>query len=185
MPICGVPRDNNQPCQKPAGKCPVHRSPGETAPNATAPLQLAGPRTASTPPPRRGLPDSYAARDPRMFAWWAIGAVLESRLDSKDGAVVANLLRIIQALGPEPQSQAERLQEAQLRGRIMHGLPPQSPEEWEFAATLYNDEALAEFRRWEELLERDAGDVDEPHRFVYGVAHEREMPGVVEREDGP
>ena len=68
---------------------------------------------------------------------------------------------------------------------FMHGLPPQSPEEWDYAATLYTDEALAEFRRWEALLKGDAGDVDKPHRFVYGVAHEREMPGLVEREDGP
>ena len=137
------------------------------------------------PPRGRVLPDSYANRDPRRFAWWTIGAVLEEGLDARAGGVVANLLRIIQALGPEPQSEAERLKEAQLRGRIMHGLPPQSPEEWAYAATVFNDEALAEFRRWEELLEGDAGDVDEPHRFVYGVAHERNVPRVIEREDGP
>ena len=35
----------------------------------------------------------------------------------------------------------------------MHGVPPRTPEEWGHAAELFDDEALAEFRRWDEAAD--------------------------------
>ena len=80
--------------------------------------------------------------------------MLAGRLDTRQASVAAALLRLLHALGPDPISDEEAWKEVELRGRIMHGMPPRSPEEWERVALLYDDEALEEFRRWDAALQR-------------------------------
>ena len=63
-------------------------------------------------------------------------------------------MRILASLGPEPMAEAEALKQVELRGRIMHGQPPRNPQEWERAAAVFDDEALAEFHRWDDEIER-------------------------------
>lgn len=57
-------------------------------------------------------------------------------------------MRVLATLGPEPLAEEESLREIELRGLLMNGIPPRTPDEWELAAKVFDDEALSEFRRW-------------------------------------
>ncbi len=69
------------------------------------------------------------------------------------GGLVATVMRILITLGPEPLSKEGALREAALIGRVMGGQPPRDAEEWALAESIFEADAVAEFRRWEE---RDA-----------------------------
>ena len=70
-------------------------------------------------------------------------------LAAQRATVIASIIRTLTALGQEPLAADEALREVELRGRVMHGLPPRDPAEWEHAALVFSDDALDEFRRWE------------------------------------
>jgi hypothetical protein len=95
-------------------------------------------------------PDAVAQKDLRGLAWWTAGALLSGDLPGRDAAVVSNLIRTLQSLGPEPESEEQVLAEVELRGRLMNGLPPRDEAEWALAESVFTPEAIEEFRRWEE-----------------------------------
>jgi hypothetical protein len=107
------------------------------------------PASERLPPP--AIPEAVANRDLRGLAWWAAGALLSGALQGRDAAVVSNLIRTLQSLGPEPESEDDVLAEIELRGLLMNGFPPRTEEEWALAQRIFDAEALAEFHRWEEL----------------------------------
>ena len=136
----------------------------------------------------RELPAAFHEHDPRELSWWVIGEVIGGTLEASRASVAAALLRLLHLLGPDAISDEEAWQEVELRGRIMHGQPPRSPEEWARVALLYDDEALEEFRRWEAelrgpLLEDDGRDVDHPDVLRDRTARERQVAPGIEDED--
>ncbi len=121
------------------------------------------PRSA---PRRATAPDPVARRDLRGTGWWLMERLTAvDAVDEKRAAVAATVLRVLASLGPEPANAAEALAEVELRGRLMHGQPPSSPEQWERAARAFDPDALEEFRRWDlanVLLEGDRDDEADP-----------------------
>ncbi len=159
-----------------SGSCPHHGSARKPAAPAAAPNEAIESGVE--------LPGAYADRDERGFAWWAVGAVATGQLSTSQGSTIASLIRIINAMGLPPASEEEALREAEFRGRIRHGSPPRTPEEWQRAAQFFDDEALERFRGWEASLEGDGRYIDDPEGLVDGSALEGEMPAVADREDG-
>jgi hypothetical protein len=153
-PRCGARTKNTDGCRFPANACPLH---GDQAnpPRSPAPDRAAAPVSTGAPP-------ALANQDERAFAWWTIGELLAERLSTPQGSVIASLLRIIHAFGPPEMSEEEALAEAEFRGRIAHGLPPRGDAEWAKAERIFEPAAIEEFRRWERLLERHRGNVDQP-----------------------
>lgn len=145
---------------------------------------------AKEPEPVRELPAAFHEHDPRELSWWVIGEVIGGTLEASRASVAAALLRLLHMLGPGAISDEEAWREVELRGRIMHGQPPRSPEEWARVALLYDDEALEEFKRWEAelrapLLEDDGRDVDDPDVLRDRTAGKREVaPGVGDEHRG-
>lgn len=162
--ICGATTLRGTPCRWPAGKCKVH---------GPRPLRMR-PGDAREPesPPARPAPPPAAleSRDLRGVAWWLLEEILSDRLQERAGAI-ASILRVLAALGPGELAEDEALAEVELRGLLMHGLPPKDEAAWERARAVFSPEALAEFARWGETgasVEDDAGDGDEPLRFRQG-----------------
>lgn len=116
------------------------------------------------------IPAAVAERDLRETGWWVIERLTSSQqFKSQEGSVVASVLRVLAGLGPSPLSEEEALAEVELWGRLAHGLPPASPEQWERAIRAFEPEAVDEYRRWEAdgerlalLLEGDGDDGGEP-----------------------
>ncbi len=78
-----------------------------------------------------------------------IRGVADAWLDARAAQAIATAARILVNLGPAPPELEDAARETALRGRIMHGMAPRDPEQWALAATLYDDDALDEFHRWE------------------------------------
>lgn len=129
------------------------------------------------------LPAAIQARDPLALQWWVIERIIDGALQPPQAAAISGVVRTLANLPPGAGDQATTLASIALRGRLMHGIPPRSPEQWALAATMFDDEALVEFRRWE-LLEHDRGDVREPLGLGDGVAHDGDVAPVVHDEDG-
>lgn len=127
-PRCAAPTATGHPCHYPAGRCPMHS------------------RQASSPAP---VPPALPA-DPRELA----RAVVERAL--RGDANPLHAMRLVQAARalqefPDPAHDEWALQEVALRGRLMHGLAPATPEQWDLARETFDDAALAEFERWARL----------------------------------
>lgn len=171
---CGAKTVAGTPCRWPADECRFHgrsRRPEESAP----PEQ----------PVEQGPPPPVAERDLRGTGWWLLEQLTGTvPFAAREGSVAASVLRVLAALGPEPASEDEALAEVELRGRLMHGQPPGTPQEWERAALVFEGDALAEFRRWEKLLEGDGLDRDDPLLGGDLGAGEGEVALLIEDEDG-
>lgn len=98
------------------------------------------------------VPPAIEARDLRALSWWLIEEVVAGRVVAPAGGLVASVMRILIALGPEPLSKEQALREAALIGRLMGGQPPRDEEEWALAESIFEPDAVAEFRRWEERV---------------------------------
>jgi len=144
---CGATTLSGQPCRWAADRCPHHPSTTPPAPRK-ARGRAEGPSPSFDP---RQQP-WYAGRDLRQFAWWVVDTLLEGSLERQTAAVLVAVMRVLVALGPEPLAQEEALREVELLGTIMNGIPPRNPAEWEHAMRLFDDDAVAEFARWEPLL---------------------------------
>ncbi len=70
-----------------------------------------------------------------------------------------------------------------LRGRIMQGFPPETPDQWALAETMFADDALTEIRRWSGLLEDDRADGRKPLDLVQHGGGEHCVPCGVEVDD--
>lgn len=107
-----------------------------------------------TPPavevsPSGEAPVAVANRDLRALAWWAVGALLTGALPGRETSALCTLIRVLHALGPEPEDEQVLLAEVELRGVVMNGFPPRDDEEWELARRVFDADAIEEFHRWE------------------------------------
>jgi hypothetical protein len=96
-------------------------------------------------------PSAVDERDLHGLGWWVIKNAITGELTTPQGTVVANVMRVIAGLGPEPLAEEEALRNVELSGRIMHGVPPRNEAEWERARRMFDDDAIAEFERWAAL----------------------------------
>lgn len=159
--VCGAPTKSGGKCSFEAARCPHpwHRR-----------MREAEPRRQEQPAGMGDLPAAVVARDLRETGWWVIERLTTAaEFESKEGAVVATVLRVLAGLGPSPLAEEEALAEVELRGRLAHGLPPASAAEWERVMQAFEPGAVDEFRRWEAederlalLLEGDGDDRGEP-----------------------
>ncbi|MXY36703.1 MAG: hypothetical protein F4061_01185 [Acidobacteria bacterium] len=92
-------------------------------------------------------------RDLRTLGWWLIEETLAGRVTPPEASAVNRMMHTLLQLGPTPEADELALQEVALRGLLMHGVPPRTEEEWRRAAEIFDDEALAEFRRWASVEE--------------------------------
>ena len=118
-----------------ADSCPHHPTPVVEAP-------------AGAPPT---LP-----RDLHAVSWWVLERLLHDEIDPRRASAMRAMVGTIAQLGPEERDEQEMWREAQLRGLVMHGIPPRTPEEWELAERVFDDDALAELHRWEAMFKAPA-----------------------------
>jgi len=144
--LCGAPTQKGTACKLLARECDYHTR-WRAAHPAQAPIREEQP--AAVVPS-----DPVNRRDLRELGWWLVDRMVSAELPTPNGSVIASVMRILASLGPEPMAQAEALKQVELRGRIMHGQPPRTPEEWERAEAIFDDDALAEFHRWDTEIER-------------------------------
>ena len=132
---CGAPTRAGSACRFPADQCPheAHARAREELPGPERPLSPAG---------------VIRGRDLRALGWWLIEEALAGRITPPTVSAVNRMMHTLLQLGPAPEAEELALQEVALRGLLMHGVPPRTPEEWTRAAEIFDDEALAEFRRW-------------------------------------
>lgn len=145
--LCGVPKPGTgAPCPFPARLC---RVPGH--------------REARR---QRQRDESIAARDLRRLGWWLIdqtlGQTQGADLEPQRASVAVRVMGLLERLGPDATNDEDTLREVALRGMVMAGVPPRTPEEWALAERLFDDDALTEMRRWPPLFESDGGDTVEP-----------------------
>ncbi len=133
-PLCGAPTKDGGRCHFPRDMCRWHgKAPAETA------------------EPGLESPKAVGDRDLRGLGWWTIEHTILGDLAANRGTVISTIMRTLATMGPEPLAEEEILREVELRGILMNGIPPRTEEEWELAAKIFDDEALAEFRRWQAL----------------------------------
>ena len=94
------------------------------------------------------MPPLATEHDVRALAWWLVEQTVKGTIEMNRASVLGTLLRTLAALGPAPADEDEALAEVELRGVLMNGMPPRDDEEWTLAARIFDDDALAEFRRW-------------------------------------
>lgn len=174
------------PCPWPVAKCPV---PAHADWRDRTGLPLEPAQTSAPMADEQAIPESPGwlnGKDLRGLGWWLIERVLWGRIETQQASVVASLMRTLAALGPEEASEEEALREVELRGRLMHGQPPRTEEEWARARAAFDEDALAEFRRWASLLllEGDRGDGPEPFDLGQRRAGHVHVPLLVDDEDG-
>ncbi|MCC6382600.1 MAG: hypothetical protein IT304_08815 [Dehalococcoidia bacterium] len=130
---CGAPTRKGPPCRFARGECPHHRRVGPAPAAAGEGLAV---------PPAVGL------RDLRGTGWWVIAQTISGELAPPRASVVVSTIRTLAALGPGDLDEEEALREVELRARLMHGLAPRTPAEWERAGSLFATETLSELHRW-------------------------------------
>jgi len=142
---CLLPAPSGRPCGYPADCCPFHPPVPRPEPVIEAP-ELEEPAHRSLLPPEE--PDMrYVARD-------AVERVLDGRASPIQVARLLRTLAQLHAMGPAPMAQHYALKQVELRGRIMHGQPPRNEQEWELARFIFDDDAIAEFERWDREITR-------------------------------
>ncbi len=186
QPLCGAPTLAGGACRWPRDRCTFHGARQRRS------------RPPSPPPPPEGatgdIPAAIERRDVRELAWWLMEALIGGWDHSPGNASsLTAVLRVLASMGPEPRAEEDALAEAELRGLIMHGVPPRTPTEWERAAAVFSPEALREIARWEGLLatgeddgllEGEGRDALQPFRLGDAAAEHLQVPGLVEDEDG-
>jgi hypothetical protein len=101
-------------------------------------------------------------------AWETMSGAARGALDARVAAVIATLLRVVAALDEGALRAEDALLEAELRGLLMHGLPPRTQAEWDRLRAIFSPEAVREVERWASparLLEGDALDGVKPGFF--------------------
>ena len=131
--ICGAaPTKAGGYCHNPAGRCRIHT---EAPPLTTSPTIL----------PSRD-------RDIRAIGWWLLDGLVAGTVDPRTASVLASVLRVMSSLGPDEMTREDQLKEVELRGLLMHGVPPRNEEEWERARRTFEPEFLDIIeRKWGEL----------------------------------
>lgn len=104
---------------------------------------------------RRDERKPFDERDLRSVGWLVLERIFFSDMLPAEVSASATVIRALTALGDAPADQEEQLAEIELRGMLMNGFQPRSPEEWARAATLFGETSMAEFRRWKRLPPRE------------------------------
>jgi len=139
---CGAPTRAGGQCRYPTGECPWKSHRGRKAAQSADQAPPAE-KSASEP-----VPPLATEHDVRALAWWLVEQTVKGTIEMNRASVLGTLLRTLAALGPAPADEDEALAEVELRGVLMNGMPPRDDEEWTLAARIFDDDALAEFRRW-------------------------------------
>ena len=148
--LCGAPTKEGRPCRWSRKPCPAH---GER--QGQRQRQPSRPDESGRPPLR--VPVAVRDEDPRALGWWIVARLIEGELEPQRATALTSLVRAIATLGPSPVSEREALAEIELRGLLMHGLPPRTADEWERAERILSAEALAEIVRRAELFDGVGG----------------------------
>ncbi len=168
----------------PGGRCRFHGAMAVGRSEAAAPMPNASRRvdtraSSETRPP----PEAVAQRDIGGVCWLIVERALsDGGGDGKGAGVAVSALRILVGLPPQGTTAEAARAEAFLRGKVMHGIAPQTPEEWALAEEIFEENAIEEFRRWE-LWERDDGYVDEPLALGDFAGDEPQPSALVDQED--
>lgn len=125
-----------------------------------------------------------APEELRAFGWWVIRGLLGGAIGERKGAVLVSAARLVAGLGPDGDALDEALAATVLRGRVMHGLPPEDEAQWELAASLFTPDALAELRSWDTSVEADLVDDREPLPLLDSTALHRDLPLVGDVDEG-
>ena len=161
MERCGAPTRNQTPCQWEKSRCTIktHRAWHEGVKGAAAQADSPTPRAESA---GRPVPGAMRQHDVPGVAWWALEGLAAGALTSSDASVMASLLRVLLAANNIILDDESALGEIELRGLLMHGIPPRTEAEWERLESAFSPEAVAEIRRWLRLLEADGLDGVDP-----------------------
>ena len=140
---CGAPTRGGSACRFLADRCPheAHARARDERPTGARPSSPVG---------------AIRERDLRALGWWLIEETLAGRVTPPETSAINRMMHTLLQLGPTPEADELALQEVALRGLLMHGVPPRTAEEWRRAGEVFDDEALAEFRRWASA--EDSGD---------------------------
>lgn len=185
MGKCGKPTLSGKPCGWHTGPCPHHAPRPKPGPaTAPAPVPPAGPADSAHRQVEPAVPLGEAPEELRAFGWWVIRGLLGGAIDERKAAVLVSAARLVAGLEPDGDSLDEALAATVLRGRVMHGLPPQGQDQWAMAASLFTLEAMAELRRWEQSVEGDLVDNREPLSLLDGAALHPDLPLVGDVDEG-
>lgn len=124
-----------KPCAYPADWCPIHES-------EPAEVELAVAEDAAAP---------HSSKSLRAIGQLAVEGVVDGTASPLQASRLIKSLSAVNELG-DFESDEERdkiLSEIELRGLIMHGCTPRTPEEWLLARQIFDDEGFEEFVRWE------------------------------------
>ncbi len=133
---CGAPTRGGSPCRFPIDRCP-HEA------------HTASRGAGGGPPPPPPPSEAVRERDLHTLVWWLIEETLAGRITPPEASAVNRMMHTLLELGPTPEADEQALQEVALRGLLMHGVPPRTAEEWKRASEIFDEAALAEFRRWD------------------------------------
>ena len=165
MERCGAMTQKGTPCQWPLSRCDIPGHDRWREAKAAAKTAAPAEPVESSLPSRPPLPEAVSRHDIPGVAWWALSGLVSGALASSDVAVLASLLRVLLAAGSTGLDDEAALQEVELRGLLMHGIPPRNDAEWEVLESTFSPEAVAEVRRWRRLLEADGLDSVNPGFF--------------------
>lgn len=181
MERCGAPTQEGSPCRWPIEQCPVA---------SHARVRATGQKPQHAAPAKDGerrrppvILEGIARRDIAGTGWSVAAALADGSIDQRDAAVFASILRVLLAAGSGGIADDDALREIELRGLLMHGLPPRDEDEWELLKRTFSPEAVREVVRWQPLLEGDAFDAVEPGWFLQPLAPEGSQPIVADGDD--
>jgi hypothetical protein len=84
----------------------------------------------------------------RVLAQDAIERVFDGAASPLQAARLVRALRSFQTVELDPYDEQQALKRIEVSGRAMNGMPPGSPEQWDLARQMYDDDSLREFIRW-------------------------------------
>lgn len=152
-------------CLYEAAYCPIHPRTGE--PGGTGPADF-----FELPKPSEGRPGGPF--DPRKLAQTAMRAVSRGEASPNVALRFVRVLESLHRLGETGEDRELALKEAAVIGSIMHGIPPNSPENWTIAEKFYDVTTLDFLRHMHPIISRDLA-VLEHHTFP--------LPGTFHCED--
>jgi hypothetical protein len=127
--------------------------------------------------------DGIAERDIAETGWAVLEALTRGEIDQRAVGVVASVLRVLLTAGSSSIANEDALREVELRGLLMHGIPPRNDAEWSLMRATFSPEAVAEARRWRPLAEGDALDGVDAGVFREPFAGEEGESLVIEGDD--
>lgn len=158
--LCGEPTQGGAPCRWKRSKCPHHQG---------------GNEPAASPIP--------ATRDLHELGWWLVENIAERRLNPAQGSVIASAMRVLYTLGPADTTGEDPSRVIELQARLAQGFAPRDDDEWALASRLFDDAALAEFRRLPALDEVNGSDRRSHLGGLQRSPDEPEVPGFPRDED--